>query len=44
MWLDEAPKTKGYKTYQNGEEVTTISPKENMSNNFITKPGSAKGT
>ncbi|MBP6624053.1 MAG: hypothetical protein KA198_02710 [Chitinophagaceae bacterium] len=28
MWLDEAPKTKGYKTYQNGEEVTTISKGE----------------
>lgn len=28
MWLDEAPKAKGYKTYQNGEEVTTISKGE----------------
>jgi hypothetical protein len=28
MWLDEAPKSKGYKTYENGKEVTTISKGE----------------
>jgi hypothetical protein len=28
MWLDEAPKSKGYKTYQNGKEVTTVSKGE----------------
>lgn len=28
MWLDEAPKSKGSKTYQNGEEVTTVSKGE----------------
>lgn len=28
MWLDEAPKSKGYKTYQNGKEITTVSKGE----------------
>ncbi len=28
MWLDEAPKSKGYITYQNGKEVTTVSKGE----------------
>lgn len=28
MWLDEAPKSKGYKTYQNGNEVITVSKGE----------------
>jgi hypothetical protein len=28
MWIDEAPKSKGYKTYQNGQEVGTLSKGE----------------